>query len=114
MQTGCNRQIRIKILSGVAAIVFAFAALPAMAQPAAPEIFALSPAHGPEGTRVEISGKNLGGVSAVRFGGSEAVFESVSSQKLVAIVPHQASHIQFHGDDTARTGQQPDGIRGSE
>ena len=40
---------------------------------------------------MEISGKNLGGVSAVRFGGSQAVFAPVSSQKVVAIVPHQVS-----------------------
>lgn len=95
MQTGCDRQARIRIGRLAAAVLLAFSALQARAQPAAPEILALSPAHGPEGTRVEISGKNLAGASEVRFGGSQAVFAAVSSQKLVAIVPHQVPTSSF-------------------
>ncbi len=44
---------------------------------------------------MEISGQNLAGVSEVRFGGSPAVFAAVSSQKLVAIVPHRVPTSSF-------------------
>ncbi len=91
MQTGRNRQIRIRIGRLAAGALLAFSGLAVRAQSQAPDIFALSPARGPEGTRVEISGKNLGGVSAVRFGGSQAVFAAVSAQTVVAIVPHKVS-----------------------
>ena len=91
MQTGCDRQIRRRIGSLLAAVLLAFSALQTRAQSAAPEISAVSPAHGPVGTRVRISGRNLSGVSAVQFGGSQAVFAAVSSQKVVAIVPHKVS-----------------------
>ena len=92
MQTGRNRQIRIRIGRLAAGALLAFSGLAVRAQSQAPDIFALSPARGPEGTRVEISGKNLGGVSAVRFGGSQAVFAAVSAQTVVAIVPHKVPH----------------------
>jgi hypothetical protein len=45
--------------------------------PAQPEILGISPASGPEGTRVEINGKNLAEVSAVLFGTTQAVFDSL-------------------------------------
>ena len=63
--------------------VFLFARLSAAAQP---EIRGTS---GPEGTRVEISGKNLQNISAVLFGTTQAVFDSVSAERLIAIVPHK-------------------------
>lgn len=44
---------------------------------------------------MEISGRNLAGVSEVLFGGSQAVFAAVSSQKLVAIVPHRVPTSSF-------------------
>jgi hypothetical protein len=65
-----------------------FARLAAAAQP---EILGISPTSGPEGTRVEISGKNLQNVSAVLFGIAQAVFDPVSSERLIAIVPHRVS-----------------------
>jgi hypothetical protein len=40
---------------------------------------------------VEISGKNLEGVSAVLFGTAHAVFKTASSRKVIAIVPHKVS-----------------------
>lgn len=40
---------------------------------------------------MEISGKNLAGVSAVLFGATQTVFDVVSPQKVVAIVPHRVS-----------------------
>jgi hypothetical protein len=58
---------------------------------AQPEILGIAPASGPEGTRVEINGKNLVEVSAVLFGTTQAVFHAASPLKLVAIVPHRVS-----------------------
>jgi hypothetical protein len=66
--------------------VFLFARLSVAAQP---EIRGISPTSGPEGTRVEISGKNLQNISAVLFGTTQAVFDSVSAERLIAIVPHK-------------------------
>lgn len=68
-----------------------FAGLSAAAQVGPPEILRFSPTSGPEGARVAISGTNLVGTSSVRFGATEAVFEPVSPEKVVAIVPHRAS-----------------------
>jgi IPT/TIG domain len=77
-----------KLLVGVLLVV---AGLAGTAQSNPPEIFAIVPTRGPEGTRVEISGKNLEGVSAVLFGRDEAVFRAVSSQTVVVLVPHKVS-----------------------
>jgi IPT/TIG domain len=63
----------------------------AAAQTGPPTILAISPTHGPEGARVEISGKNLAGVSKILFGATPAVFEAASSHKLIAIVPHRVA-----------------------
>ncbi|MGH9504898.1 MAG: IPT/TIG domain-containing protein [Terriglobales bacterium] len=61
------------------------------AQSIAPRISTISPSSGPEGTRVEIDGKNLVAVSAVLVGDTPAVFRSVSPQRLLIIVPHKVS-----------------------
>lgn len=55
----------------------------------APEILRISPTSGPEGTRVEIIGRNLQQTSAVVFGATNSTFKLISSQKLTAIVPHR-------------------------
>jgi hypothetical protein len=60
-----------------------------LAQSTAPKILALIPDVGPEGARVEISGKNLQNVSAVLFGVTHAVFKVASAGRLIAIVPHK-------------------------
>jgi len=57
----------------------------------APEILRISPTAGPEGTRVEIVGRNLQEVSRVLFGTSGADFRRVSDEELVAIVPHRTA-----------------------
>ena len=57
----------------------------------APEILRISPTGGPEGARVEVSGANLQDVTAVLFGDSKSDFKIVSSDKLVALVPHRAA-----------------------
>jgi hypothetical protein len=56
-----------------------------------PEILRISPTSGPEGTRVEILGKNLQQASAVVFGATNSTFKLISSEKLIAIVPHRTA-----------------------
>jgi hypothetical protein len=54
-----------------------------------PEITRISPTSGPEGTRVEITGRNLQDVSRVVFEKTSADFKVVSPEELVVIVPHR-------------------------
>jgi hypothetical protein len=57
----------------------------------APEIQGITPTNGPEGTRVEITGKNLQQTSAVLFGTTHSTFKLISPEKLIAIVPHRTA-----------------------
>lgn len=57
----------------------------------APEILRISPTSGPEGTRVQIVGRNLQQSSAVLFGATSSAFKLISSEKLTAIVPHRTA-----------------------
>jgi IPT/TIG domain len=61
------------------------------ADPTLPEILRISPSTGPEGTRVEIIGKNLQQITKVLFGRSSSQFKLVSSEKIIAIVPHRTT-----------------------
>jgi hypothetical protein len=61
----------------------------AIAQTTRPQIFRISPTSGPEGSRVVITGENLQEISAVFFGGSNVTFSVVSSEEIVALVPHK-------------------------
>jgi IPT/TIG domain len=56
-----------------------------------PEIVRISPTGGPEGTRVELTGRNLGEVSRVVFGATSADFKIISPDEVIAIVPHRAA-----------------------
>jgi hypothetical protein len=56
-----------------------------------PEIVRISPTGGPEGTRVEISGRNLQEVKRVVFGTADSDFKIISAEELVAIVPHRTA-----------------------
>ena len=56
-----------------------------------PEILRISPTSGPEGTRVEIIGRNLQNIVTVKFGDIHSTFRSIPSDKLIAIVPHRAA-----------------------
>lgn len=62
----------------------------AIAQSTGPEILRISPTSGPEGSRVEITGKNLLDASAVFFGTTSAGFNLVSSEELVTLIPHKS------------------------
>jgi len=56
----------------------------------APEILRIFPTSGPEGTRVEIVGRNLERTTVVSFGAANSAFKAISPEKLIAIVPHHA------------------------
>ena len=56
-----------------------------------PEITRISPTSGPEGTRVEITGRNLGAVSRVVFGTTGADFKTISAEELIVVVPHRTA-----------------------
>ncbi len=104
MPQGGYRRIRIGWL---AAGLFWFSQLAAVAQSRAPEIIGFLPAAGPEGTRVEIRGKNLQNVSTVLFGMTPAVFDPVSPKRLMVIVPHRVptsiiTVIASHGQSSSR------------
>jgi hypothetical protein len=60
-------------------------------QSSSPEILRISPTNGPEGSRVEITGKNLEDASSVLFGTTAAVFKSGSAQELIVLVPHKVA-----------------------
>ena len=83
----CGPRIAIAKSAGRAFLLFA--GLSAAAQAGPLEILTFSPTSGPEGTRVEVSGRNLVKISAVLFGGGEMAFKSLSPEKVVAIVPHK-------------------------
>jgi len=61
------------------------------AQTARPEILRISPTSGPEGTRVQIIGRNLQETSAVFLGSSDSNFEIVSAEELIAVIPHKSA-----------------------
>ncbi len=61
-----------------------------IAQTSRPEILRISPTSGPEGTRVEITGKNLQEASAVFLGTTSSTFTLVSPEELVILIPHKS------------------------
>jgi IPT/TIG domain len=80
-------KIAAVFLSGCAVLGLAFA----LADDNKPEILRISPTSGPEGTRVEIVGKNLQQITKVLFGTSSSQYKLVSADKLICIVPHHTS-----------------------
>ena len=62
----------------------------AVGQSARPEILRISPTSGPEGSRVEITGKNLQETSAVFVGTTSSAFTFVSPEELVTLIPHKS------------------------
>jgi IPT/TIG domain len=84
----------VKLVSRIAIATFVYLSLlpvAVFAQSSSPQITGISPTSGPEGSRVEITGKNLEDPSAVLFGTIRAAFKSVSAQELVVLVPHKVS-----------------------
>ena len=62
----------------------------AIAQTTRPEILRISPTSGPEGSRVEITGKNLQEASAVFLGATSSTFMLVSSEQIITLIPHKS------------------------
>lgn len=58
--------------------------------PVSPTVASFTPATGPAGTRVTITGSNLSGATAVRFGGVIAGFTVVSPTQVTATAPVNA------------------------
>ena len=56
----------------------------------APQITSFSPASGPAGTEVTISGSGFAGATAVRFGGTSATYTVRSDSRIKAAVPQAA------------------------
>ena len=81
-----QRRRRITIV----AIIYAALLSSLCAQTTRPEILRISPTSGPEGSRVEITGMNLPGASAVLLGSSSSVFQVVSADELIVLVPHKS------------------------
>jgi hypothetical protein len=61
-----------------------------IAQTARPEILRISPTSGPEGSSVEITGKNLQAASAVFLGATSSTFSLVSPEELITLIPHRS------------------------
>jgi hypothetical protein len=61
-----------------------------IAQTARPEILRISPTSGPEGSGVEITGKNLQAASAVFLGATSSTFSLVSPEELITLIPHRS------------------------
>jgi len=59
------------------------------AEDAVPRITRISPTSGPEGTRVEIDGRNVERTTKVVFGANGAQYKIISPDKVIAIVPHR-------------------------
>jgi hypothetical protein len=73
-----------------AALISTFSAL-SIAQTTRPEILRISPTSGPEGSRVEIIGKNLQGTSAVFLGSAGSPFKLVSPEEFITLIPHKSA-----------------------
>ena len=80
----------------IASALIAYGALSSMlpavvtAQTNRPEILRISPTSGPEGSRVQITGKNLQEASAVLFGDASSTFTVVSSEEITVLIPHKS------------------------
>jgi len=77
-------------ITTIAALISTLSAV-VIAQSTRPEIFRISPTSGPEGSRVEITGKNLEEASAVLLGANSAYFSIISSETLVTLIPHKSA-----------------------
>jgi len=61
-----------------------------IAQTSRPEILRISPTSGPEGTRVEVTGKNLQETSAVFVGTTRSAFNLISPEEFITLIPHNS------------------------
>jgi len=85
-----HREKRITITAMVYGALISILSAAGVAQSTRPEILRISPTSGPEGSRVEIAGKNLQDASAVFFGSTSSVFLFVSPEELITLIPHKS------------------------
>ncbi len=71
------------------------------------EILRISPTSGPEGSRVEIVGRNLQEIKRVKFGDRHSTFKVLSPDKLIAIVPNRAITAEISSSTTKEQIQSP-------
>jgi hypothetical protein len=81
---------RIAIATLVYVLLMSTLSAAEIAQTGRPEILRISPTSGPEGSRVEITGKNLQETSAVFFGSTNSTFTLVSPEELITLIPHKS------------------------
>jgi hypothetical protein len=92
VQSGCIVGILNRVAIAAAGYVLLISALPILAaQSDSPKIIRISPTSGPEGSRIEITGRNLQNASAVLFGSTISVFKVQSADDLIVLVPHKVS-----------------------
>jgi hypothetical protein len=81
---------RIAIARLVCVLLISTPPVTAIAQTTRPEILRIAPTNGPEGSRVEITGKNLQEASTVFFGTTSSAFNLVSPEELITLIPHKS------------------------
>jgi len=74
----------------IAAIAYAALISTLPAQSTRPEILRISPTSGPEGSRVEITGKKLQEASSIFLGTTSAAFSLISPEELIMLIPHKS------------------------
>lgn len=84
---GITGFFRVSTPAGTATSATAFQ----VTTPNLPEIGGFNPISGPPGTRVEITGSNLGGATQVTFNGAIASFEPPQTNRVFATVPASAA-----------------------
>jgi hypothetical protein len=107
VQSGCTVGILKRVAIAAVGYVLLISALPILdAQSDSPEITGISPTSGPEGSRIEITGRNLRNASAVLFASTLSDFKVQSRDHLIVLVPHKVSIatitvIALHGRATS-------------
>jgi hypothetical protein len=86
-----HRSKRITIVTIVYGALITTLPAAVVAQSTRPEILRISPTSGPEGSRVQITGKNLQDASAVFVGSTSSVFNLASAKELITIIPHKTA-----------------------
>jgi IPT/TIG domain len=79
------------MIKRVAGLAYALLLTAAVAQTSGPQILRISPPTGPEGSRVEITGKNFQEASSVFVGAIKSVFKLVSAEELIVLIPHKSA-----------------------
>lgn len=93
VQSGCTVGILNRVAIAAVGYVLLISALPILAgQSDSPMIARISPTSGPEGSRIEITGRNLQNASALLFANTISVFKVQSPpDHLIVLVPHKVS-----------------------